>query len=266
MTRHRSLRTMIAISALFSAGTALAAPANAEDVIRGAARELGISRVDALSPSEDVKGFYEVRVGSQLLYISNDGQHLIEGNVIDIKAKRNLTQARVNAALAIDFDKLPLADALVTHKVGTGKRRIAVFADPSCGYCRRFEPTLAAMKDVTIYTFIIPVLGPRSEDIAKRIICSPSAAAAWRDWMLHGAEPPVAPSCSSDQLATLTRNKTFAAAQHITSTPTTFFEPRLRVPGAMTNEQILAALGDAPAAPGPASKERQATVASAERR
>lgn len=249
MTRTlTSLAAVLAMSiAAFAAGPAKAAEPTHEEIARNAAKTLGIqARLDSITPSEDLKGFIEVRIGSQLLYLTGDGKKLVEGQVIDISSKRNLTQMRLNDALAIDFDKLPLNDALITHKDGTGKHRIAVFADPHCGYCKRFEPVLGEMKDATVYTFIIPVLGQRSDDFSKRILCSAQPAAAWRDWMTKGIEPVAASaSCSAEQFGQLARNKAFAAAHSINSTPTTFVASRMRLPGAMTPEQLRAALATA---------------------
>ncbi len=240
------ISAMLAVALGATAAQARATEPSHEDVARAAAKALGIqAKIDSIVPSEDLKGFLEVRIGSQLLYFSTDGQKLIDGQVIEVSTKKNLTQQRLNAALSIDFDKLPLSDGLITYKEGTGKHRIALFADPNCGFCKRFEPILGEMKDVTVYTFIIPVLGPRSDDLSKRILCAPQPAASWRDWMTKGVEPPVAPSCSLEQLAPLTRNKAFAAAHSINSTPTTFIEPRTRLPGAMTAEQLRSALSAA---------------------
>ncbi|MDP1007224.1 DsbC family protein, partial [Klebsiella pneumoniae] len=90
----------------------------------------------------------------ELRYTDATGTYLIEGELIDIKARKNLTEERMTQINRVDFAALPFKDALV-WKNGTGKRRIAVFADPNCGYCKRFEKSLQEMKDVTVYTFLI---------------------------------------------------------------------------------------------------------------
>jgi len=102
-----------------------------------------------------IPGIYELRLGTEVVYSDEQGNHLIEGSLIDTRSRANLTEARQNKLSAIDFASLPLKDAMV-WKQGTGARRIAVFADPNCGYCKKFERELQQVKDVTVYTFLIP--------------------------------------------------------------------------------------------------------------
>ncbi|MBF6682364.1 DsbC family protein, partial [Acinetobacter baumannii] len=103
-----------------------------------------------------VAGLYEVRIGTDVLYTDAEGNYLIQGQIFDTKARRNLTEERLAKLTAIDFASLPLKDAVV-WKSGNGKRKLAVFADPNCGYCKRFERDLQSVKDVTVYTFLYPV-------------------------------------------------------------------------------------------------------------
>ena len=91
-------------------------------------------------------------------------------------------QARIDKLTAIDFAKLPLADAIV-YKQGNGSRKLAVFVDPNCGYCKKFERDVAALKDVTVYNFVYPILGPDSDAKSRDIWCAKDRAKAWRDWM-----------------------------------------------------------------------------------
>jgi len=104
-------------------------------------------------------GLYEIRVnGSEIYYTDAQGTYLIQGNLIDTKARRNLTEERVEKLNAINFDSLPLKDAFVMTR-GDGKRKIAVFEDPNCGYCKRFERDLQKVDNVTVYLFLYPILG-----------------------------------------------------------------------------------------------------------
>jgi Disulfide bond isomerase protein N-terminus/Thioredoxin-like domain len=102
-----------------------------------------------------IPGLYEVRIGQEILYADEQGNYLIQGNLIDTKTRADLTEARLSKLSAIDFASLPLKDAVVI-KQGSGARRLAVFGDPNCGYCKRFERDLAKLQDVTIYTFLYP--------------------------------------------------------------------------------------------------------------
>ncbi len=110
-----------------------------------------------------VPGIFELRIGTDILYTDEQGNHLIEGQLIDTRTRANLTDARVAKLTAIDFKSIPLKDALV-WKQGTGARKLVVFADPNCGYCKKFERDLQAVKDVTIYTFLYPILGADSTE------------------------------------------------------------------------------------------------------
>ena len=108
-----------------------------------------------------VPGIWEVRIGADLFYTDDQGSHLFTGELIDTRTRANLTKERIEKLTAFDFAKLPLKDSIVI-KQGTGARKMAVFVDPNCGYCKRFERDVASLKNVTVYTFLYPILGPDS--------------------------------------------------------------------------------------------------------
>ena len=191
-------------------------------------------KIDEVSKSP-IPGLYEVRVGVEIFYTDELGNHIIDGSVVDTRTRANLTQARIDKLTQIDFAKLPLKDAIV-WKSGTGERKMAVFADPNCGYCKRFERDLNAVKDVTVYTFLYPILGADSLDKAKNIWCAKDRTAAWRDWMLEGAAP--AKVMGQCDVAALQRNSDFGRKYRINGTPAVLFEDGKRSPGAMNTEQI----------------------------
>ena len=139
-------------------------------------------------------GLFEVRVGIELYYTDAQGNYLLQGSLIDIKTQRNLTEERMDKLMAIDFDKLPIKDAFTIVR-GNGKRKLAVFEDPNCGYCKRFERDLQKVDNVTIYLFLYPILGPDSADKSRNIWCAKDKAKAWQDWMVRGKprrRPPTA--------------------------------------------------------------------------
>ena len=191
-------------------------------------------KIDEVRPSP-IAGLWEVRIGSEIRYTDAAGQYLVEGEILDLKNRKNLTQERVDKITAIDFAALPLKDAIVWKK-GDGKRRIAVFADPNCGYCKRFERDLNNVKDVTVYTFLLPILGGDSPEKSRNIWCAKDNTKAWRDWMLGN----VAPQRSMGQCdtAAIARNEALARKHRINGTPAVVFEDGKRIPGAMTTEQI----------------------------
>jgi thiol:disulfide interchange protein DsbC len=181
-----------------------------------------------------IPGIYELRIGSDVLYSDEQGNHLIEGVLIDTRSRVNLTEARQNKLSAIDFASLPLKDAMV-WKQGSGARRIAVFADPNCGYCKKFERELQQVKDVTVYTFLIPILGGDSPEKSTNIWCAKDSTRAWRDWMLDGK----APARSMGNCETpMARNLALSRKHKVNGTPAIVFEDGSRVPGALSAEQL----------------------------
>jgi thiol:disulfide interchange protein DsbC len=185
-------------------------------------------------------GLYEVRVGNDVLYTDAEGNYLIQGQIIDTRSRKNLTEERVNKLTAIDFASLPLKDAIV-WKNGSGKRKIAVFADPNCGYCKRFERDLQAVKDVTVYTFLFPILAPDSTTKSNAIWCAKDRTKAWQDWMLRGVTPAAAPANCETPVA---RNTELGRKHRVNGTPALVFEDGTRVPGALNTEQIEAQLAE----------------------
>ena len=181
-----------------------------------------------------IPGIYELRIGTDILYTDEQGQHLIEGQLIDTRTRANLTDARVAKLTAIDFKNIPLKDALV-WKQGTGARKMVVFSDPNCGYCKKFERDLLAVKDVTVYTFLYPILGADSTEKSKAIWCAKDSTKAYRDWMLKGTPATDSAQCDT---SVLQRNVAFGRKHRINGTPGIVFEDGKHVPGAIGAEQI----------------------------
>ncbi len=191
-------------------------------------------KIDEVSKSP-IPGIYELRVGSELFYTDELGNHLIDGQMIDTRTRNNLTEARLNKINAIDFAALPLKDALV-WKAGSGARKMVVFADPNCGYCKKFERDLQRVKDVTVYTFLLPILGGDSPEKSRNIWCAKDSTLAWRNWMLEGVTP--ARTMGECDASAIERNTALARKHRVNGTPAVVFEDGKRVPGAMSTEQI----------------------------
>ena len=213
-----------------------------ESIIRKnlAERLPAFSKIDEVSKTP-MAGLFEVRVnGSDIFYTDAEGNFLIQGVLLDTKGKRNLTQERTDKLSAIDFGALPLKDAFTIVR-GNGKRKMAVFEDPNCGFCKRFERDLQKVNDVTVYMFLYPVLGPDSVEKTKSIWCAKDRAKTWLDVMVR--DMPV-PKASCDTTA-IDRNIDFGRKAKITGTPTIFFADGSRVPGAINAAQIEKFLTDA---------------------
>ena len=187
-------------------------------------------------------GLYEVVIGGKILYTDKKAAYLVDGDIIDPKAHRNLTEERRNKLAQIKFSDLPL-DLAVKQVRGNGKRVFATFEDPNCGYCKKLAHEMQGMTDVTIYTFLYPILSPDSGDKSKAIWCAPDKAKAWNSWMISGAEPAAASAkcdAPNEKVVALGRKL------NINGTPTIFFADGSRVPGyipAAQLEQTIAKIG-----------------------
>ena len=232
MNLPSTLRRALALLAL---ALPLLAPAQ-EATIRKALTERipGLSGIDEISKSP-MPGLFEVRIGNDIFYTDPEGNYLIQGALIDTRARKNLTEERINKLTAIDFKDLQLKNAFTVVR-GNGKRKVAVFEDPNCPYCKRFEKDLEKIDNVTVHTFLIPILGPDSTEKSKRIWCASDKVKTWDDWMLRNVSPKEAGAkCDT---AALDANVAFARKYNITGTPTLVFIDGHRVPGAINTQQI----------------------------
>jgi thiol:disulfide interchange protein DsbC len=200
------------------------------------------SRLGADAPIKSVSkspvaGLYEVNLGTQILYSDASGDYVLLGDLVETRTRKNLTEARLSETNKIDFGSLPLANAIKVVK-GNGARRIAVFSDPNCPYCKKLETTLQSIDNVTVYTFLYPVLSPDSTAKSKAIWCAGDRAKSWEGWMLdHRA--PAAANCDT---SALDKNLALGRGMNVTGTPTIFLADGRRLPGAVSADQLNQAL------------------------
>lgn len=192
-----------------------------------------LQKIDEVTKSP-MPGLFEIRInGTEIYYTDAEGNFLVQGNLIDTKQRRNLTEERIDKLTAISFDSLPLKDAFtIVH--GNGKRKLAVFEDPNCGYCKKFERDLQKVDNVTIHLFLYPILSADSIDKSKHIWCAKDKAKAWQDWMVRD-KPAAVASCDS---AAIERNVELGRKYKITGTPTLVFVDGTRVPGAIGAAEV----------------------------
>ena len=181
-----------------------------------------------------IPGLFEVRVnGTDIFYTDAEGNYLLQGNLIDTRQRRNLTEERIDKLSAIAFDALPFKDAFTIMR-GNGKRKLAVFEDPNCGYCKRFERDLQKVDNVTVYMFLYPILSADSNDKSKNIWCAKDKGKTWQDWMVRD-KPAAAATCDT---AAIARNLEIGHKHKINGTPTLIFADGTRVPGAIASAQV----------------------------
>lgn len=181
-------------------------------------------------------GLYEVQIDGDLLYTDEKASYVILGEIVDTKTRRNLTEERKQKLSQIKFSDLPL-DLAVKQVKGNGKRVLATFEDPNCSYCRKLAKELQGVSDVTIYTFLYPILSPDSSEKAKNLWCAGDRVKAWNELMVDGKAPASA-NCDhpTDKVVAVGRKL------NIRGTPTMFFADGSRVPGYMPAPMLEKAL------------------------
>ena len=185
------------------------------------------AKVRSVTPAP-VSGLYEVLVGNDIFYTDSTGKYLIQGEIIELATGKNITEQRQADLNRIKWTDLNQANAFKVVR-GNGTRQLAIFSDPNCGYCKRLEKSLQQLDNVTIYTYLIPILSADSIQKSKQIWCSSDPNKAYTDWMINGVAPGGKIDCSNP----LDKNLTFAKTYGITGTPTLFFTDGSRFPGAV---------------------------------
>ncbi|MGE5129993.1 MAG: DsbC family protein [Sphingomonadaceae bacterium] len=233
------VRPLVTLLACLVALPAFADEAQIRKVIEG---KLGGVRIESVQPAP-VKGLFEVRLrtheGPQIVYTDAQANNIIVGSIYDTKTNRNLTEEQMNKLLAIKFDSLPLQDAVKITR-GNGRRVLAMFADPHCPACEKFERELARVDDITVYVFMYPVIHPELTEQSRAVWCSPDRAKAWLDLALNGKVPVAQASCSTP----IDRNLALGAQLGVNSTPTLFFANGERVRGGLSTAGLERTLDD----------------------
>ncbi len=212
-----------------------------ESVIRNAlTKQFPNAQISSIKKTP-YSGLFEVYLDGQLVYLDAKAQYIFTGDVIDLKNRTNLTQARLNQLQAVKWDTLPLGNALKTVK-GNGARKLVVFSDVDCPYCRKFEAELAKVDNITVYTFLYPIEGlhPKAVQTSKQIWCAPDRHKAWDEYITTGSVPKNDGSCANPVDATIALGNQLK----VSGTPTLIFANGQRVPGmvpAAQLERLLAA-------------------------
>jgi len=191
-------------------------------------------------------GLYEVLVeGPQLIYSDDKAKYVFMGAVLDLDAQKNLTEERMQKLTAVKFDTLPLGDAIKVVK-GNGSRKIAVFSDADCPYCKKFEQELVNVTDITVYNFLMPLeqLHPEAGKKSRQIWCAPDKVKAWDDWMMKGTLPKNDGNCDNPVAKTVQLGQKLG----VQGTPTIIFADGRRVPGMVPAAKLEQLLAGKPAA------------------
>lgn len=229
--------TLLALLATLSLG-ALAQEAAIRKNL--AERLPNLPKIDEVSKTP-MPGLYEVRINhSDIFYTDEKGDFLIQGSLIDTKARADLTEQRVEKLTAVAFKDLPFKDSFTIVR-GNGKRKMAVFEDPNCSFCKKFERDLLKVDNVTVHVFLYPILSADSGEKSRNIWCAKDKGKTFLDWMVKDVTPPAA-SCDT---AAVGRNFEYGKKIRITGTPAMIFADGTRVPGAIGADRVEKFLTDA---------------------
>lgn len=230
---------MKSLTALFLAVLGMALAHAGEKEVRRAVQALAPEAKVVSVGRTPLADLYEVVVdgprGVAVIYVSGKGDHILVGELLDVRKRRNLTGERMERLTAVDFDSLPLNQAIKMVQ-GNGKRRLAVFSDPDCPYCRKLEPELAKLNDVTIYIFPYPL--PMHADAARKsklVWCAKDRLQAWQDMMLRNKLPE---GGRTDCDHPVDKNLALGQRLRIDGTPTLIFADGRRLSGYTEAERI----------------------------
>ena len=192
------------------------------------------TQFNEIQPSQ-FDGIYEVVMGKNVGYTDGEGRFFLFGHVFDMQTRQDLTQQRIDELNKVKFSELPLKDAIKEVR-GKGQRKLVVFSDPDCPYCKKLEQYLPRLDNVTIYTFPFPLEGlhPDAPQKAKSIWCSAKRQSAWHDYLVSNKQPTANTDCANP----IDRNIQLGQKLGINGTPTLVAEDGRVMPGAASAEQI----------------------------
>ena len=237
-----SIAVRVAFLSLCLTGTACSQTTNIENEGASAEEAQLLADLRKLYPEPDFKsvresavpGLYEVMVGQNVGYMDKTGRYMIQGQMLDLQKKTNLTEPALKVAKRINVNNLPLEDAFKVVN-GDGSRLVYIFADPDCPYCKELEASMALVKDVTAYIFLFPIkdIHPDAYRKSVGIWCASDRSKAWLSVMLSQASIATA-ECDNP----VDRNIALAQRLGIDGTPTIILQNGDRYEGGLTAEAL----------------------------
>ena len=229
-----------ALGLMLVAGAALADDAEIKKLIQERLPELPVQSV---KPAP-MPGWYEIFSGNRIFYVDEKANFILVGSIVDAKTKQNLTEERIRDLMRVKFDILPFEDAIKIVK-GNGSRKLAVFEDPDCPYCKKLEADIEKLDNYTLYVFLYPIeqLHADATTKSKKVWCAKDRAKAWHELMQNNQVPKNKGDCETP----IGRNVALASQLNINGTPALIFEDGRLAPGAIPKEQIEKFMSEATA-------------------
>jgi thiol:disulfide interchange protein DsbC len=233
--RNWILAAVLAVGSAAALAQAPPAGGSVEDGIRARVEQRFNAKADSVKRTPF--GLWEVVVGTEIFYVDQEVNYAFVGRLIDAKTREDLTAKKRDELMRVDFKSLPLDQAVKTVR-GDGSRTLVTFEDPNCGFCRKLHRDIAGLKNVTIYTFLYPILSQDSFEKSRAVWCAKERAKAWDELMANGKSPPApAADCKHPLQQTLE----LGGKLDIRGTPTLVFTDGRRIAGAVPVDRIEAA-------------------------
>lgn len=232
----KSLWRLVCLSTLLVACTAVADGKVEAEIKAKLAKQFPEAPVTSVR-AVPMKGLYEVVLGKKMIvYTDAKAEYVLVGEVVKASNRQSLTRTRYEELNTVDFGKLPLAQALKEVR-GDGSRKLAVFTDPDCPYCKQVEQVgLKGIENVTIYRFLMPIasLHPDAARKSRLVWCAAEPMTAWNAWIQTGKLPDGKGDCANP----IEKNIALGAELGVDGTPALFFESGKRIPGAVGKDEI----------------------------
>ncbi|MCK5888594.1 MAG: DsbC family protein [Methylococcales bacterium] len=172
-----------ALIGLALVGLPFYAQAGEEEIKKSFSKTMPSVEIGSITQSE-ISGLYEVTIGANILYVSGDGKYMLQGHLIDIEGKRDLTEEKLSGARKQALDSLG-ADNMITFKAKNSQHKVYIFTDIDCGYCRKLHGELDQYlaEGITIQYLFYPRAGKGSDSYNKAVAvwCADDKAKALTD-------------------------------------------------------------------------------------
>lgn len=245
MLHHRRISlAMLLAGVMISSGCSAAADSGAPPADLKAKLGKSIGREITAVNKTPIKGLFEVVIDKrEIIYSDAKGEYIVQGDLVDLAKRKSITREREAELSVTDFSKLPLADA-VKEVRGDGSRKLVVFSDPDCPFCKKLEQqSLANIDNVTVYTYLFPLssIHPDAERKSRLIWCAEDRAGAWKNWVFNEKLPDNKGECENP----VARNLKLGESLGVNGTPALVFENGRIIAGAVPGDVIDRMLNEA---------------------